>query len=94
MKKFTLDEFIALAKDKYDFTVLDDFGEESNNAIWNYNFEEMDNMLENVFIVHETPKVEIEDNKCKDKTLYKIIILDFEMRTQILCFYLNIQRCS
>ena len=68
MKHFTLDEFIALAKDKYDFTVLDDFGSESNNAIWNYNFEEMDNMLENVFIVHETPKVKIEDNKCKDKT--------------------------
>ena len=37
-------------------------------VIDNYNFEEMDNMLENVFIVHETPKVEIEDNKCKDKT--------------------------
>lgn len=68
MKHFTLGEFIALAKDKYDFTVLDDFGSESNNAIWNYNFEEMDNMLENVFIVHETPKVKIEDNKCKDKT--------------------------
>ena len=68
MKKFTVDEFIANAKEYYDFTVLPGFGPEMNKAIQDFDYSWVEDLLDNGFVEFDIPTKEDKGSSCAGLT--------------------------
>ena len=68
MKKFTVDEFIANAKECYDFTVLPGFGPEMNKAIQEFDYSWVEDLLDNGFVEFDIPTKEDKGSSCTGLT--------------------------
>ena len=67
-KKFTVDEFIANAKEYYDFTVLPGFGPEMNKAIQEFDYSWVEDLLDNGFVEFDIPTKEDKGSNCAGLT--------------------------